>query len=306
MHHRTKPVGRFAPTPSGDLHIGSLIAATASCADAMHQGGEHRIRIDDIDPPRIVAQSAERIIQALNRFDVQISGEVIYQSTRLEAYEQALNQLVQLDVVFACSCSRQTLHQGHTCQKTCVKNRLKTTVPIRQQLNAHKGSAAIRLDTSHPYIQQLAPLRVIDRIQSNHCITDLNELGTPVVWRKDGYVSYLLATSVDDSEGITDVVRGADLWEGTRTQQLIIELLDRPVPTWAHVPCAVDEQQQKLGKQTRAASIHEAAALPLLQKVWTFLGQNPISCVTLEQFWTEAATAWAIDRVPKAHLLRID
>lgn len=187
-----------------------------------------------------------------------------------------------------------------------MKNRLKPDVSIQEQLTRYHGKAAIRLDTANAAAQRLAPLQVIDRIQADQCITRLDQLGTPVLWRKDGYVSYLLATSIDDSDEITDVVRGADLWEGTPTQQLIMELLGRPVPSWAHVPCAVDEHHQKLGKQTRAPSIHEAAALPLLQKAWAFLGQTPIWCVTLEQFWTEAAAAWEIDKVPKMHSLRVN
>ena len=102
------------------------------------------------------------------------------------------------------------------------------------------------------------------------------------------------------------MVRGADLWQGTSTQQLIMELLGRPVPNWAHVPVAIDEHHQKLGKQTRAPSIHEALPQPLLQKAWQFLGQTPISCVTLEEFWTEAAHSWDIQSVPKEHSLRIN
>jgi len=286
--------------------MGSLIAATASCADALHRGGAHRIRIDDIDPPRIVDGSAARIMSALKLFDVSVSGEPIYQSQRLSAYQDALQILAKLDVVFVCTCSRQTLYQGHICQHDCFRHRLIPDAPIQEQLNIHKGRAAIRLDTSNATVQQQAPLNIFDRIQSQQSIDTVSELGTPVLWRKDGLVSYLLATSVDDSAGITDVVRGADLWQGTGTQQLLMELLGRPVPSWAHVPVAMDEQHQKLGKQTQAPSIHDAPALPLLQKAWQFLGQTPISCVTLEEFWTEAENSWAIHSVPKEHSLRIN
>ncbi len=298
-------LGRFAPTPSGDMHFGSLVAATASCADALNRGGEHWVRIDDIDPPRIVQGSAERIVHALERFGVTISGDIVFQSTRQNAYQDALQQLAELDVLFACACSRQSLFQGHSCQAGCKKNRIPPNVPLRQQLEQLKNHAAIRLDTTHPRVKQCAPLSVTDRIQPVQNFPDLAVLGTPVLWRKDGLVSYLLATSIDDSNGVTDVVRGADLLAGSSAQQLIMELLMRPVPSWAHFPCAVDEHQQKLGKQTSAASIHDAPPLPLLQKAWQFLGQTPIACVTLTEFWNEAADSWAISNVPKEQTLKI-
>ena len=297
-------MGRFAPTPSGDLHIGSLVAAVASAADARRHGGQHRVRIDDIDPPRIVAGSAERIGQALMHFGVPIDGPIRKQSDSMAAYQQALLELAERDAVFACSCSRKLLHANNTCVAECRKLRLTTDSSIAEQLHKLHDTAAVRLDTS--YLDELNGLTVRDEIQASFCVEDLSTLGTPVLWRKDGYVSYLMATAIDDSGGITDVVRGADLWQETACQQLLMECLNRPVPRWAHVPCAVDDQDHKLGKQTRAASIHDADPLTLLQKVWQFLGQQTQGCGSLEDFWAHAEATWSLDAVPRVLTQRIN
>lgn len=303
-------MGRFAPTPSGDLHIGSLVAAVASAADAKHVGGQHRIRIDDIDPPRVVNGSIDRIQQALLHYRIPTDGDTLYQSECIEQYRCALHQLAQLDVLFACSCSRKTLKNGSVCVSSCRSVRIDTSdISIAEHLRRLCGNAAIRLDTSSSAVP--ISINVVDAVQTPLFIEHISQLGTPVLWRKDGYVSYLLATAVNDSDGITDVIRGADLWLETPTQQLLIQLLKRRVPRWGHVPCAVDQRLQKLGKQTRAASILPTAAgqttlksvrqpdrLALLNKVWTFLGQKPSKCGSLDEFWNHAAAHWSLDNIP--------
>lgn len=297
-------MGRFAPTPSGDLHIGSLVAAVASAADSHSNGGLHRVRIDDIDPPRVVKNSAERINQAITEFGVPVDGGITRQSESIERYQQALYELIERDAVFACTCSRKSLSANNVCVARCHQNRLTTTAPIDGQLQQLRGSCSIRLDTNA--LANLNGLTVFDDIQPQLCVDDVTTLGTPVLWRKDGYVSYLLATAIDDSHDITDVVRGADLWQETACQQLVMECLKRPVPRWVHVPCAVDHQDHKLGKQTRAPSIHGADSLTLLQKVWQFLGQSPLVCGNLDDFWAKAAATWSIESIPRVTAQRID
>lgn len=299
-----KRVGRFAPTPSGDLHIGSLVAAVASAADIKRHGGDHRIRIDDIDPPRLVEGSIDRICQVLPQFGIPIDGEIFRQSDSITRYQQALVELVERDAVFACTCSRKVLKANNVCAADCRNTRLTTNRPIDEQLQQFLGRAAVRLDTDS--LTDLDGLAVHDEIQSLQSIDDITTLGTPVVWRKDGYVSYMLATAIDDSDDITDVVRGADLWPESAHQQLIMECLKRRVPRWMHVPCAVDHQNNKLGKQTRAPSIHNADPLTLLQKVWRFLGQPTPVCGSLEDFWAHAAATWSLESVPRASAQRID
>ena len=297
-------MGRFAPTPSGDLHFGSLVAAFASAIDCKSLGGQHRIRIDDIDPPRVVDGSADRITQALNDFRVPIDGPICFQSGSIGRYQQALYHLIERDAVFICTCSRKSLGPNSTCVAQCRKNRLTTSTPVHEQLKRLVGYASVRLDSNS--LTRLNGFVVYDCIQAPVCVENVVCVGTPVLWRKDGYVSYLLATAIDDSDNITDVVRGADLWQETASQQLLMECLNRPIPRWVHVPCAVDNNQQKLGKQTQAPSINGAEPLILLQKVWRFLGQPPLVCGSLEDFWMNAATAWSLDSVPRELAQQID
>jgi len=185
-------VGRFAPSPSGDLHLGSLVAAVASAADAKHQQGQHRVRIDDIDPPREVAGAADRIVAALHRFKVPIDAVPMQQSERINHYQQALRDLIELGHVFACACSRKALHQGQTCSHSCRQQPLANTAPIEQLLQATHHKAALRLDLSHTRLP--ASIAIVDRIQTAQTIYPAEVTATPVLWRKDGYVSYLLAT----------------------------------------------------------------------------------------------------------------
>jgi len=176
--------------------------------------------------------------------------------------------------------------------------------PIDQQLKSLRGLASVRWDLQASNIN--ASIDVLDSIQAPITVNPETDLGTPVLWRKDGYVSYLLATSVDDSDGITDVVRGADLWPETPAQHLLMQQLERVPPRWTHVPIAIDDEGLKLGKQTRARSIHEDDPLPLLQKVWRFLGQSPMVCGSLDDFWEKAADQWSLSAVPKVAAQRID
>ena len=280
------------------------MAALASAADSLSCSGIHKVRIDDIDPPRIVAGSAERICDALAAYGVPIDGPIVYQSHAVDDYQQALHDLIEHDAVFTCTCSRKSLRENKLCVADCRKSRLKTNTSIAEQLQQLKGHAAVRLDASA--LSRLNGLTVRDEIQQQHRIEHVSTLGTPVLWRKDGYVSYLLATAIDDSGDITDVVRGADLWQETACQQLIMECLNRPVPRWVHVPCAVDQLNHKLGKQTRAASIHDAEPLTLLHKAWLFLGQSTQGCVNLEEFWANAEATWSLESIPKVLAKRID
>lgn len=248
-----------------------------------------------------MAGSELRILQAVSDFGIPVDAPVINQSDRYGHYQDALMNLITVDRVFICYCSRRDLSEGIACVANCQRYRLDNEKPVNAWLTELQGKAAIRLDTSG-----LSGFTVDDAIQDLAIVDDVSTLGHPVIWRKDGLVSYLLATSVDDSDGISHVVRGADLWPGTAAQQTVTQLLQRPVAQWLHVPCAVDEHGQKLGKQTRAPSIHSADPLTLLQQVWRFLGQHPFACGSLEEFWDLCPDHWCLTAVPTTTTQRID
>jgi len=169
-------VGRFAPTPSGDLHIGSLVAAISSAVDIKSNGGQHRVRIDDIDPPRVVKGSADRIIHTLTNFGVPIDGQIIRQSESTARYQQALYELIERDAVFVCSCSRKSLNANNACMALCDKNRLTTEAPIGDQLQQLLGHSSVRLDTKS--LLKLNGLTIVDEIQPLLCVEDVTTLGT--------------------------------------------------------------------------------------------------------------------------------
>lgn len=282
--------GRFAPSPTGELHFGSLIAAVASYADARAHGGSWLIRIEDLDRPRVVAGADSAILRTLHAFGMRWDGEPLYQSRRTGAYTEALERLTRLGLTYPCACSRTEVARlgrrgsaGTIYPGTC-----------REGLPPGRQPRSIRLRTP------TAAIRFHDRVQGAQCQQVAEAIGDLVLRRADGIHAYQLAVVVDDAwQGISHVVRGADLLSSTPAQRLLQQLLGLPVPTHAHVPLAVDATGRKLSKSLASAPVDPASPLPALHRAWTWLGQTPAPpAATLTEFWDHAIRHWRIELVP--------
>jgi glutamyl-Q tRNA(Asp) synthetase len=257
--------GRFAPSPTGPLHFGSLVAAAASYLDARAHGGRWLVRMEDVDKPRERRGAADSILRTLEQFGFEWDGHVMYQSQRTEAYRAALERLQRSDAVFACACTRRDTH--------CECRHLQR--PPRAWRVAAPPS----------------PVCFNDRLQGRYCET----IDDFVVLRADGYFAYQLAVVVDDAEQeVTDVVRGADLLDSTPRQIHLQRLLGVSTPRYLHVPVAVNAKGEKLSKQTLAPAIDAGDRVALLRRALSFLGQR--GCDSLH----EAIHQWAPDAVPRA------
>jgi len=286
--------GRFAPSPTGPLHFGSLVAAVGSFLDARSRGGAWLVRMEDIDPPREAPGAAADILRTLERLGLHWDGEVMYQSTRAGAYNDAVDILRRASAVYGCGCSRREIAdsslpgiEGPVYPGTC-----------RAGIEPGRAERALRVRTDD------AVLAFDDRWQGRVECTLARDIGDFVVRRADGLIAYQLAVVVDDAaQGITDVVRGADLLYSTPRQLHLQRLLGLPVPRYAHFPVAVDANGEKLSKQTGAATIADVPALPLLRRALAFLGQD--APAELEQggigeLWRFAIARWDDRRVPCA------
>jgi glutamyl-Q tRNA(Asp) synthetase len=285
--------GRFAPSPTGPLHFGSLVAAAGSFLEARTRGGDWLVRMEDLDPPRVVPGAADDILRTLEACGMQWDGPVALQSGRNDAYQAALHRLRQAGRVYPCACSRREVAdsavagaEGPVYPGTC-----------RRGMAGSRTARAQRLDTSGTTVEFDDALQ--GRIQ---CRLD-REYGDFVLYRADGVYAYQLAVVVDDAEqGITDVVRGADLLGSTPRQIYLQQLLGLAQPRYAHLPVVVNERGEKLSKQTFAAPVDTARPLPALVAALSFLGQQPprdLARATISELWTWAKKNWKPDRVPR-------
>lgn len=277
-------VGRFAPSPTGDLHFGSLLAAMASFCEARSKGALWRLRIDDIDGPRSVHGSIERIQNSLKGYGLHWHGELISQSKHSDRYKRALSTLIETGCVFNCRCSRRQLPQGQPYPGFCRSNRL-------QSINDIKEDCALRLMLPKSIEFQ-------DGVQGMQQVAMTDAVGDIIIWRRDKLVSYSLACAVDDALDCTEVVRGADLLSSTAAQLAIMQYLNMTPPNYSHIPVAVDANNDKLSKHSRAAAIDDMDKLPTLHSAWKFLGQQSITACDIPSFWTAAANHWQLNDVP--------
>lgn len=297
MHEETTPssryIGRFAPTPSGPLHFGSLIAAVGSYLDAHAHHGLWKLRIDDVDKPREVPGATDAILRALEAFGFEWEGPVCYQSRRLDAYEAALEQLQQQAQLYACACSRREISEqsshgsyGPIYPGTC-----------RNGLQPDQIPRALRCLTS------AEPVCLEDRLQGHYCQYLESEIGDFVVRRADNIIAYQLATVIDDNaQGITDIVRGVDLLDSTPRQIHLQQLLGMDTPHYMHLPIAVNANHEKLSKQTHARAIDPRHCVEQLVKVMDFLNQTPpqqLATASLTEFWNWAKEHWNESRLPR-------
>ena len=277
--------GRFAPSPTGPLHFGSLVAALGSWLHARAAGGEWYVRIEDVDRTREVPGAADLQLFALQRFGLDWDGEVLRQSDRGPLYQAALDELLSRGLAFECHCSRSDLDNGGGIHRACVTGRSRQIPAIRLRVpDATTVSAA---DNIHGVIEQ-----ALDR-----------EVGDFVLRRADGCWAYQLAVVVDDAaQSITDVVRGADLLDSTPRQVYLQSLLGLPMPRYLHLPLVLDGEGRKLSKSLAAMPVDPADPLSALHAAWTTLGQEA-SAVTgatsADAFLRRAVAAFDIGRIPR-------
>lgn len=285
-------IGRFAPSPTGPLHFGSLVAATASYLAARQPGGRWLLRIEDIDKPREQPGAADNIIHTLAAYGFEWDGEILYQSQRLNAYHEALASLH--GHTYACTCSRKDMEaRGRTGEFGVVYPGTCRNKPAHSPARQH----SIRLRTHDD------PICFVDRVQGEYCQRLESELGDFVVLRADGLFAYQLAVVVDDAfQGVTQVVRGADLLDNTPRQIRLQQLLGFPQPDYAHVPLVLNESGQKLSKQNLAPAISTEDRLQRLVASLRFLGQHcpdAADFATLTEWWDWAIAHWDITTIEK-------
>lgn len=279
--------GRFAPTPSGPLHFGSLVAALASFLDARRAGGEWLLRIEDIDPPRCPVGAAETIIAQLEAFGLQWDGPVLWQQGRETLYALALARLEVLGLAYPCSCSRRQWREYPVYPGWCRCGVREPDTPVAWRLRSDLGR--------RPVIWQ-------DRLFGEQCI-DPAAMGDVILKRKDGLWAYQLAVVVDDAEqGITDVVRGADLLDNTPWQRQLQQALGLPEPRYLHLPLIMDASGQKLSKQNLAAPLplEDAAVRPLLHRALRALDQAPppaLAAAPVSEQLGQAIADWDVGRI---------
>ena len=282
-------IGRFAPSPTGPLHAGSLVAALASYLDARAHHGRWLIRIEDVDEARTVAGAAEDIIQTLAAFGMRSDGEILWQSTRQIRYSDAFDKLGS--AVYACACSRKEIADSRvtlaadgaviypgTCRNGLAPGRTPRAWRVRVPA-ATDPHALIQFD---------------DRWQGLISENLAEHVGDFVLKRADGFWAYQLAVVVDDAEqGVTDIVRGADLLESTARQIYLQRLLGFSTPRYLHVPAVMNDRGEKLSKQTGAQPLDVRNPINALMKAAEHLGltlsRTPIS---VDEFWSLAIPAW--------------
>jgi glutamyl-Q tRNA(Asp) synthetase len=279
-------VGRFAPSPSGDLHLGSLYAAAASYLDARASGGRWLVRLEDLDTPRVVPGAATTILRTLEAFGFEWDGEVVHQSRRVEAYAAALRTLGDRGLTFECSCSRSQLADEERYPGHCREKPLTAGVPTATRL---------RIDA--------AVIQFTDGIQGKFRQDVAATVGDTVLRRRDGLFAYLLAVVVDDAEQrITHVVRGADLLDNTPRQIYLQRVLRLSTPEYAHVPVLTEPDGRKLAKSSRSIHLDTGTALPQLLKVFELLNLDPpadMAAAAIPEAWGWAIGRWMRSIVPR-------
>jgi glutamyl-Q tRNA(Asp) synthetase len=274
--------GRFAPSPTGSLHFGSLVAAVGSYLDAKSHNGVWLVRLEDLDAPRCVSGAADDILRTLDAFGLHSDEPVLYQSQRTDAYEAAFRRLKDMGAIYPCCCTRKeiadsALHgiEGPVYPGTC-----------RNGIAPEKAARAWRVRVNDIAVE-------FDDALQGHITQNLeSEIGDFVVKRADGLFAYQLAVVVDDAfQNITHIVRGADLLASTPRQIWLQRLLGLPTPVYLHLPVVVNEAGEKLSKQTQAAPIDTRHASATLWHALEFLRQEPPQELAVE--YPEQILSWA-------------
>jgi glutamyl-Q tRNA(Asp) synthetase len=279
-------IGRFAPTPSGYLHFGSLVAALASYLDARSVGGQWLLRMEDLDPPREIPGARDEILRSLEACGFEWDGAVLLQSERHNAYQEVVQHLLAQGLAYACTCSRKQLEgHGGIYPGTC------------RNANHAVAGAAIRIRV--PELEY----HFTDRVQGFYRQHLARDVGDFVIRRRDGLYAYQLAVVLDDAwQGMTDIVRGADLLDSTPRQLYLQELLGLPQPRYLHVPLIVQADGNKLGKSFRSPALPAAAAAAQLCRALRALGQQPpaeLDQATAQEILVWGTSHWQAERIPR-------
>ena len=283
--------GRFAPSPTGPLHFGSLVAAVGSYLQARHQHGEWLVRMEDLDLPRCIKGADSEILNTLESYGMFWDGEILYQSQRDPAYDIALKQLKSLNACYPCACSRSEIatiaqqgNEGPIYPGTCRNGLAKGQTA---------NSIRARLDD--------AIVSVNDQLQGEVTQHLYRDFGDFVIKRGDGLFAYQLAVVVDDAEqGITEIIRGSDLLDSTPRQIWLQQKLSYHTPSYLHLPVAVNVAGEKLSKQTYAKALDNNDPRPLLIKALNFLGQrapNGLRDTTIDDVWLWAIEHWSVENI---------
>lgn len=283
-------IGRFAPSPTGSLHFGSLVAAVASYCDAKAHQGQWLLRIENVDTSREVEGAAIRIVDCLEAYGFEWNGEVIMQAQRSEIYQHYLTQLTDKGLAYPCNCSRKDIASNHKATGiegyiyagTCLTNPPKESQACAWRMPVNNKEIAFS-----------------DRMIGTITHDMPNDIGDFVLKRADGVFSYHLAVVVDDAlQGVTHIVRGEDLLHSTSRQLFIQQALGLSTPRFMHIPIVKNDKGEKLSKQTLAEALQPAEAIPNLYKAFRFLNLNPPSSLlgaSLEEVWQWGIANWATE-----------
>lgn len=278
------PVGRFAPSPTGDLHFGSLLAAVGSFLDARSRGGRWMVRIEDIDPPREVAGAAERQLSLLAHFGMIPDQPPTYQSHSLDRHEAAIARLLDLGKAYPCGCTRRDIGSDGIYPGTC-----------RHAIPPGRRPRSVRFAVGGDSVI------FQDRVLGRQIQKPAQQSGDFIIRRSDGLVAYQLAVVVDDAAaGVTDVVRGADLLDSTGRQIMLQRALGLPTPRYLHLPLVVDVSGRKLSKSRSADPVAARPAPAALALALSALGHHPPKrCTRLDSLWDWAFEHWNPQRIPQ-------
>lgn len=283
--------GRYAPSPTGDLHMGSLVAALAAFLQARANGAPWYMRIDDLDTPRVVPGAAARILRTLEAFGLYWDGPVLYQSQRGRAYDEALAQLRTQGRLFDCGCTRREAQTGPPGLDGPIY-----PGACRAGLAAGREARSIRV------VVDDEPVGINDRVQGCYRQNLATDIGDFVVRRADGIVAYQLATVVDDAtQGVAEVVRGADLLSSTPRQLFLGRALGYAEHSYAHVPLLVDAQGEKLGKSNGSLALNARRRGDELVAALSLLGQGPppeLASESIERIVEWAIEHWRLAAIP--------
>jgi glutamyl-Q tRNA(Asp) synthetase len=285
--------GRFAPSPTGPLHFGSLLAAVASYLEARTHQGRWLLRIEDIDQPRTIPGASDSILRSLDNFGFEWDGPVVYQSQRQDLYLEAMSRLQKSGLVYPCGCTRKeiadsAIHglEGAIYPGTCSNGLPDGKYPRAWRVRTNHQSIGFE-DAIQGYIEQKLAL----------------DIGDFVLKRADGIFAYQLAVVVDDAEqGVTHVVRGADLLDSTPRQIYLQQLLGLPLVRYAHIPVALNAKGEKLSKQTRAPELDQRQPGAILWNALHILGQLPphaLKQTGVHTLWQWAFEHWLLERIPQ-------
>jgi len=276
-------VGRFAPSPTGDLHFGSLVSAVGSYLAAKSAGGLWLLRIEDIDPPREIAGSATRIIEDLHRLGLVPDGPVLYQSARTEAYQAVIDRLLENGMAYPCACTRKDLSETGRYPGTC-----RLGLPVGK----YPRSIRLRIDADVCTFN--------DKLQGLVSDSPAETFGDFVIRRADGLFAYQLAVVVDDEfQGVTQVVRGSDLIDSTSRQMCLQKALGFVSPDYMHLPVVISADGKKLSKRIQSDPVNQQEPVTAVWQALQFLGQNPPTGLSLGDLWQWALEHWNNDLIPR-------